>query len=218
MFLKRGKLICFIGIDGSGKSTVSKMFCESLRERNVKCKHVYGRLLPKLTRPIFMIAQIIFLKKSKSNYKSYSKTKYNAIQKHKLLAKIYSYLLLFEYFWLILFKIRLPLFLGYTVVCDRYVYDTVINDLPIVISDENEILSWINKIFKFAPRPDRTFLIDVPEEVAMKRKKDIPDIEYVREKRGAYNNLSKFYKEIKLINGTLGKEEVFRTILLEVSL
>jgi len=217
MFLKKGKLVCFIGIDGSGKSTLSKMLYEHLKKRNIKCKHVYGRLLPKLTKPIFIIAQKIFLKKSKSNYKLYSKTKQDIIKKHGFLSKIYTYLLLFEYFWLILFKIRIPLALGYMIVCDRYVYDTVINDFPVTTYREKCIVSWINKIFEFAPYPDITFLVDVPEDVAMNRKDDIPDIEYVKEKRNLYNNLiHKSFRNIKLIDGTLKKNEIFRTILKEV--
>jgi len=219
MFLKKGKLVCFIGIDGSGKSTLSKMLYEHLKKRNIKCKHVYGRLLPKLTKPIFIIAQKIFLRKSKSDYKAYSKTKHDVIKKYGILSKIYAYLLIFEYFWLILFKIRIPLALGYVVVCDRYVYDTVINDLPVDISDENNIVSWINNIFKFAPYPDVTFLVDVPEDIAMKRKDDIPDIEYIREKRNLYRNvISKHFKNIRLIDGSLDINKTFKIVLNEVNL
>lgn len=218
MSLKKGKLICFIGIDGSGKSTLSKMFCRYLTRNNVKCKYVYGRLLTKLVRPIFIMVQKIFLRKNKMNYRSYLRSKYRLIKKHKLIAKIYAYLLVFEYFWLILFKIRLPLLFGYTIVCDRYVYDTVINDLPIIVSNKKEVISWVDTIFKFAPQPDKTFLVDIPEEIALRRKRDIPNIEYIREKRKAYKSLKKKYKEIRLIWGAGRKEAVFKAILKEANL
>ena len=176
----KGKLICFIGVDGSGKTTISKEVAKILRERGIKCKHTYGRLQPFILRPLTVIARKLIIRKAGKDYKAYKKEKKEAVKKMRILGKLYTMILLVDYYLQLFIRIRLPLLFGKVVICDRYVYDTVINDIPLESEDIDTIEKWINRIFNFAPKPDIVFLIDVPEEISMMRKKDIPSIEYIR--------------------------------------
>jgi len=66
------------------------------------------------------------------------------------------------------------------------------------------------KILRLSPKPDAAFFIDVPVEVAIQRKSDIPSIEYHEELKKIYYNLIK--NEMTILNGTADLEELSNTI------
>ena len=109
-------------------------------------------------------------------------------------------------------KVTLPLLRGKKLVSDRYVYDTLINMGLNMNYSALKIAKSINAFFRFFPRPDSTFLIDVPEEVAFSRKGDIPDIEYLRERRYIYLELAKIF-HMHTLDGTKPLEVLTREVL-----
>lgn len=126
------------------------------------------------------------------NYTQYSNTKRDAMKRNSFLVWIYKNILLFDYSIQLLFKVRLPLMLGKNIVCDRYVYDTVITDLSVDMNySTSEIIDVIKRFFYIISRPDLVFLIDLPEEIAFQRKNDTPSIEYLREIRNIYVDVGK---------------------------
>ena len=188
------KLICFTGIDGSGKTTLAKGLVETMEKKGIRYKYVYGRLEPFILRPFIAIGRKIFLrgKDMFRDYTEYSSTKNGAIEHHSFLFTFYRYILLFDYFLQLLFKIRIPLMLGRNIVCDRYVYDTVITDLSVDMNlSKSEIKDLIKRFFYIAKKPDLTFLIDLPEEIAFQRKEDTPSIEYLKKRRDIYLDIGR---------------------------
>lgn len=186
---RKAKLICFTGVDGSGKTTLAKELVKIMNEKGVQYKYVYGRLEPFILKPFIMTGRKIFLRGTNmfEDYGRYSSTKNNAIKRHSFLFTVYRYILLFDYFLQLLFRVRLPFMLGKNIVCDRYVYDTVITDLSVDMNySKSEIRKLIRLFFYLAPKPDLAFLIDLPEEIAFQRKDDTPSIEYLRERRNIY--------------------------------
>jgi dTMP kinase len=96
-------------------------------------------------------------------------------------------------------KIGMPLLFGRTVVCDRYVFDTVVNDLGVHLEyDARDVRLSLASIFRVLPEPDVVFLIDLPEEVALGRKDDIPHIDYLRERRELYLLTAQLYPMFEL--------------------
>ena len=194
MARNKGFLICFTGIDGSGKTTLSKALVEALNKNGVKCMYVYGRLEPFILKPLIMIGRKLFLrgKDMFKEYVEYSNTKREVMKRNSFLSWIYKNILLFDYSLQLLFKVRLPLMLGKNIVCDRYVYDTVITDLSVdMYYSTSEIRDLIKRFFYIIPTPDLVFLIDLPEEIAFQRKNDTPSIEYLREIRNIYFDVGK---------------------------
>ena len=63
----KNTLICFTGIDGSGKTTIAKEIDQKLRKNNVNSVYVYGRVIPTISR-LFMWLVSIYLKKRKTPY------------------------------------------------------------------------------------------------------------------------------------------------------
>ena len=206
----KAKLICFTGIDGSGKTTLSKILVEALNKNGVKCRYVYGRLEPFLLKPFISIGRRIFLKGKDmfENYTEYSNTKREEMKRNSFLSWAYWNILLFDYLLQLLFKIRLPYMLGKNIVCDRYVYDTVITDLSVDMSySKSEIRNMIKRFFYIAPKPDLSFLIDLSEEIAFQRKDDTPSIEYLKERRKIYLEVGK-EEGMMILDGSKNLNEI----------
>lgn len=196
--------ICFTGIDGSGKSTLAQELVKLLNSKGIQCKYVYARQNPFILKPFISIGRLVFLHGESQfiNYSRYSVTKGKAIQNHFLLSRIYE-----KIFWLdclpqLLSRVKLPLALHKDVVCDRYLYDTVITDLSVDMNySTDRTVGLINKLLHLLPKPDITFLVDIPEEIAFQRKDDIPSIEYLRERRQIYLEVGKL-QGMYILDGT----------------
>jgi thymidylate kinase len=200
------KLISFIGIDGSGKSTLAKEVFEELRKSKCKTRLVYGRYQPLIVKYIMVVGRKLFLDNNKNtvmNYDMYLENKQHIFQKNAIITKLYIKLIIFEYYLQLLVRIILPYKLGYTIISDRYVYDTVINDIAIDLRlsvHEAELI--IKGFWKYIPRPDITFLVQVPEEIAIKRKTDIPSLSYLKIRNNFYRNIAPTENNIFVVDGT----------------
>jgi dTMP kinase len=212
-------LICFTGMDGSGKTTLAKYLVEVMAQEGIKCKYVYGRLEPFILKPFIMIGRKIFLRGNDmfEDYTQYSSVKNRAIKRYSFLFAFYRYVLLTDYFLQLLFRVRLPIILGKSIVCDRYVYDTVITDLAVDMDySVYEIRNLIKKCFYISPKPDLAFLIDLPEEIAFQRKADTPSVEYLKERRGIYLNVGG-EAEMVVLDGSKSIGEIKAIVQKEVS-
>lgn len=204
--------ICFIGIDGSGKTTLSKELVKSLNKRGVKCKYVYARLNSFISKSFMLIGRLTFLRGRggdiPKNYLEYSNMKRKVIEKHPFLSRVYQQILLLDHMLQILFKVKLPLMFGENIICDRYIYDTVITDLSVDMNySKDKIIDLLNNLLYFLPKPDIIFLIDISEEIAYKRKNDIPSIEYLRERRDIYLDVGK-EEGMVILDGSKKLEEL----------
>jgi dTMP kinase len=109
--------------------------------------------------------------------------------RRRLPGLLFQNLLFFDQYVQVMFKIKLPLMLGRNVVCDRYIYDTIITDIMPVVDlscSPDRIIAIIRNYASRLPKPDFIFLADAPEEIALSRKTDVPSIEYLRERRQVY--------------------------------
>ena len=212
---KKPMFICFTGIDGSGKTTLSRGLVNSLNERGIKYHYVYARWTPFILRPLILIGRFIFLrgKDMFQNYSEYSIAKRKAIKRHTLLARIQQQILWFDYSLQIMLKVKLPLLLGRNIVCDRYIYDTIINDLAVDMHySEKEVRKILGKCSAIFPKPDLIFLIDVPVEIAYQRKGDVPSLTYLEERSKIYQAIQSEYGMI-IMDGSKTVEELEGLIL-----
>lgn len=214
----RKLFICFVGTDGSGKSTLVNNVFNRMQKTNMRVIKRYGRFIPILIRPIITLGRKIFFKNdiTFNEYERYLIMKKAIYKKRFKLVKAYFYLLTFDYFFQILFKIAIPHKFGYSIICDRYIYDTIINDMAVdsdlTLSSVHNILSRFWSLF---PKPDLVFLLNVPEQVAMNRKTDIPSFDYLVIRNQFYRRIASLESFIAL-DGMLSfsalEEEVFREI------
>lgn len=190
----KGRIISIIGIDGSGKTTLAHRIAKevSINDRNLL--YIYARFVPILSRPIVLIAQGILGKKSTGNPKvsMVDKGKKRTLLRKKPIAIFQEMIFLIDYSIQLLTKVNLPYRRGSLIVCDRYIEDTIITDLaPDLGWDQTTIIHKIERFGRFFPKSDVMLFLSIEPETAMKRKTDIPDIEYVRERAIMYEAVSK---------------------------
>lgn len=206
------KLICFIGIDGSGKTTIAKLLVRYLKDMGINSNYFYGRYVPMLSKPLVILGKYVLLKNQNiKQYKDYSNNKKRAITRYRSLSLLYINILLADYRIQLFFKIIAPRMLGKVVVCDRYIYDTVINDIPRVNDNLSNIKCHVDGLFNIAPKPDLVFLIDIPLELAYQRKDDTPSLDYLEERKKIYDYLAREYK-MHIIDGTQSINELMAQI------
>ena len=200
-------LVCFTGIDGSGKTTLAKTVVKELRAKyGVNAVYIYGRIVPIISRiGVFAIRHVIMKRasnSSKSNYSEYSARK-KKLLKNPLVRSLFEISFIVEQIIQVLLKILPRMLVSDIIICDRYIYDTLVTDLGANLKYSPERLKRRLRLFeKFTPKPSLVFFVDVPEEVAISRKNDIPGIEYLRERRELYLHLIKEVSNIVVLDGT----------------
>jgi dTMP kinase len=209
--MNNGSLICFVGIDGSGKTTLAKNISRELEKENFDCIYIYGRIIPTFSRFFMSIGRSLVLRRKKNDifkdYEGYSKQK-KKVFNNKLFSKAFKWIILFDHILQINFKIKSRLLMGKIVICDRYIFDTVITDIAANIDCEiTESVDLLKKTFLIVPKPDYLFYIEIPEEVAFERKDDVPHIDYLIERKKLYDALEKSFSIIKL-DGTKKVDEI----------
>lgn len=215
----KNALICFTGIDGSGKTTIAKEIDQKLRKNNVNSIYVYGRVIPTISRLFMWLGRVFILKKRKSSifkdYTNYSNEK-SKIFSNVFLAKLFELIMLADHIIQINLKIRILLLLEKCVICDRYIHDTVITDISANLgydSVQSNIL--IKKTLSLVPKPDLIFYIDIPEEIAYSRKDDVPHINYLQIRKKLYDDLERSFEIIK-IDGTETIKEITNLSYMEI--
>jgi thymidylate kinase len=105
---------------------------------------------------------------------------------------LWSFYILFIYLPALIGGIRLRNLLGYSVVCDRYVYDFVVgfrdNQMSVPLE---QLLLWV------IPRPDAAFVLDAP---ATRILADRPEhtSDYIRQEREWYQEIADHFGLIRI--------------------
>ena len=216
---KKGRplLICFAGIDGSGKSEQARRTVEWLNGRGVRTQYVWNIFEPWLLGFPMKVARRLFLrgKDMFADYDGYWEARDRAFQRSRL-APLFHWFFLGEYVLRFALRVRWPLFRGQAVVCDRYVFDAVIGLAANLHYSDARTRSAIRSLLRVMPRPDLTILFDLPEEVAFQRKDDIPSVSYLRARRGVYQALAGEYG-MKIVDGCMAVEEIHAAVREAVS-
>ena len=178
---KKRIVICFTGMDGTGKTSQTTKIVKTLKTMGIPCQYSWCNWLPRVSFP-FMV--LIYLVTGGYRRKDYHKS--------KILRKIWNYIVICDFLFIYLFRIKRYLFVGKNVVCDRYVYDMIADLMYDGIYSEKASKILLKLVLK----PDLVFMFDVPEEVSDLRKDDTKDsvnikdsddaIDYLRVHRESY--------------------------------
>jgi len=129
-------LICIIGPDGAGKTTQARLLQKKLEQAGIQCKYVWLRFNHKISLPLLAFARAVGLSRAQQ-LKSGKKLVYHNFDKYRPVAFLYQYTLLVDVLLSSLMKVRIPLLLGKTVVCDRFVHDSLVD---LIVSTKNVAL------------------------------------------------------------------------------
>lgn len=197
------RIVLFMGIDGSGKSTLSAMVKQELDRRGIRCKSVWASHRPYLMKPFIVAAKFLLVRKH-DKFKDYSKhieAKRAGMRRLAWLRPLYFLVTVIDYLPQVFFKVYLPALTGTVVICDRYYQDLVLDfgvTSVLPIQRTLRLLAWADRVL---PRPDLHYWVDVPVEVAMARKDDIPSVDYLSERAEIYRHFAAQMGSV-IIDGT----------------
>ena len=173
----RSIVISFMGVDGSGKSTLIELLRKKLKNKFKKIKYVHLR------------PYLILLDKSTVQANPH-KTK-----------KTWPILLNFIriLYWLIIYRLFFYLFANkprQLIIFDRYADDLMIDPIRYKFNLPNRITKFI---LNFFPSPSLWIVLNAPIKVLEKRKKELPTKELKKQIR-IYLNFAKQRKNSIVIN------------------
>lgn len=181
-----GTLITLSGIDGSGKSTISKELSRRLEDEGFDTSYHYGRYTSKIARPIMVLGESYLQSSSKGNYDEYSKQKSELLDTN-VTKNLYEFILMSDYLPFLYSSIKYKLLFNDYVICDRYFQDTILKNFGgQVVTDSDDAVALYNKYRRFVPTPDYSYFLEISIAESMRRKDDIPSIEYIREQQSLY--------------------------------
>lgn len=181
-------LLCFVGVDGSGKTTHAKCIASFLRKKGYSCRYVKI-----VSRPILLYFFLMFTRIAgywESNKKGVwmDPLKKASPTLRMKLGKIYRLLLFVDFLIIVLVKVILLSYFTKVLVLDRYVYDLIMELKLSSLSSNN----FDKLILTLTPIPRKVFLADATLELLAQRRPDIC-IDNLFRKQVFYRNLAKFF-------------------------
>ena len=169
---KNRKLICFEGMDGSGKSTLSIIIADDLRQYGYSV--YYLRWLDGEDTILKKMLWFLSQGNAKSSSNDQEKPIHKSISKKNILTHFYVALVLFNYLWFGLVRIRIARFIkNYDIfIIDRYYFDVVLSICREFGYSPSTLEKMLNLFKKILPEPDLFIFIIVSSSLAYQRKPD----------------------------------------------
>lgn len=182
-------LVCFIGQDGTGKTTHAKYVWKELKQidKKIKVKYLWSRGFGYFFQPfLLVIRQLLLGSRSPKTQNRYISMRASLL-KTEPMKSLWAYIMIIDHL-LHLARVRLALSLGYIVICDRWINDTLIDVKCDLGKALNKFLE--EKLERLVPKPEMTFVMDTETSELAKRRPEInPNLlEY---KRYSYLKTSK---------------------------
>jgi len=176
--------IIFFGPDGSGKTTQADLLVGALEKSGVKTRKLWLRSLHTLA---FMISRVAMRVLNLENIYEF-RAKYS----HKKFFQGIWYVIEFiSILPIIVFKFRLPLTQGYTIVAERYVIDWIAS-LSYASRNDSMPDSFLAKaVLSFIPKNSLLIYVDASFEAICSRGRTEDSFEYIEFQRRFYQNMAK---------------------------
>ena len=209
------KTVCFIGLDGSGKSTSVDFAYDTLKTRGVKVKKVRAAYVIKFMSFFIKLGKKFVLKKDSDPYGGDYKTYLESMRKQserKGIYKIFTMLTTFEFKCQIFFSITMNKFFGNNLLVDRYIYDNAVTYAANLGKGTDFLKETIEKKWRHAPKPDLIIYIKTPIQTCLSRKDDIPDPLYLEIREPLYDEIASIYNAV-VIPGDIDKDEMLNRVI-----
>lgn len=180
--------ICITGIDGVGKTTHVNLILEHLREKGIKCKYKWLRFHHFFSLPLLAFCRVAGYTRL-SNLGNSQKCSYHEFYKSRFVSAVYPWILFFDTFLFTTIKVYTPMFFGISVVCDRFVYDTLI-DIAVATKDHEIYKKPVGKLFlKLIPKNAHFLMLDLDKSTIFSRRPELKDDLTFDERYALYENL-----------------------------
>jgi len=202
-------------MDGTGKTTHALQTINYLQKAGYKCKYVWFGSPYLLSYPFMVICRLLGYTKTHrlGNGLVISEHLY---YKNKVISRVWSWVRFLDIFISVNVRVKLPLLFGFTVVCDRFVPDSLV-ELMTDIGDTKLLGTTVGKLIsELIPKSSKSVLLDVEEKTAWQRKTDIPALDYLTRRRSSYRTVAEDLR-IPTVNAEAPFEVVQRDLMAKLT-
>lgn len=199
--MKEQPIICFMGLDGSGKSTSINHAYEQLQKRGFDVEIVRAAYVIKYMSFFLKLGKRLVMKKKSDpyggDYKAYLE-KMRQQSKDGLIYRLFSALTTFEFKLQIWWEIKRKHKNGKLLLVDRYIYDNAVTYAANLGLGETYMRDTIQGKWKNAPKADCLIYIKTPVALCCSRKDDIPDPLYLEIREPLYDKIANMYGAVTI--------------------
>jgi dTMP kinase len=185
----RPGLLVLSGLDGSGKSTQAAILSERLGREGVPVETVWNRWEPRISAPLIRLAKRKLSHpegSSPEDYGPFTAAKQQAM-KSPLKRSLWQLMVWSEYSVQVNLRLLRHRSGGGGVICDRYVYDTIIDVALNFSLPPDRIEELCNHLLlSLFPRPGGVVFFDIDPESGSSRKNDGTPAAYLADRRAYY--------------------------------
>jgi thymidylate kinase len=206
------RLMYVIGTDGAGKTTMAQRivseYSKALRVRYVYCQH-----RPFLLWLLKLPARLLFMRQADQfkNYDRYKARKDAVIRRRPWLTRLYALVWYFDAGLQTWPRLVWARWTSDVVLLDRYYLDWVVNLGVLGRNSLDAMLCDARWLERFLPRANLVVFLNVSEETAFARKKDIQSVQYLRERKERYLQLAPHY-QFQVVDANQDAETVFQQV------
>ncbi len=208
--VKRGRLYYIAGCDGTGKTTHAKLLVQALNERGIQAKQLWLRFPFFFSVPLLGYARM----RGYSWYEIVDGVRhgYWDFTQSWLMRNIFPWVLLIDATLMAAINVTIPLLLGKTIVCERFVLDTLV-DLEVGLKDNKLHTKLPGSLYKcLLPRKAKIIILDAEINLIQERRPDLRSDTQLEMRLDAYRNLAYDYS-INLFSNINDVVEVNRRII-----
>ena len=192
--------ICITGIDGVGKTTHVNLILEHLREKGIKCQYKWLRFHHLFSLPLLAFCRVAGYTRL-STLGSSQKCSYHEFYKSRFVSSVYPWILFLDTFLFTVIKVYIPMFFGISIVCDRFVYDTLI-DMAVATKDHEIHKKPVGKSFlKLIPKNAWFVMLDLDKSTIFSRRPELKDDLTFDERYRLYQSFINLFKIDVVDNG-----------------
>lgn len=203
--------ICITGIDGTGKTTHTYQILKYLQNKGIKSQYKWLRFYHFLSLPLLAFCRLSGYTRA-STLGAKQKCSYHEFYKSRIISIVYPWVLFADTLLFTTIKVYIPMSFGTSIVCDRFVYDTLI-DLAVATRDHEIYKKPIGKLFlKLIPDNAKFIMLTIDKSIIFSRRNELKDDLTFDERYKLYKSFANVFR-INVINNSKSIEDVSSSII-----